>query len=146
MLCRGHELSHKSRHRVNAKLLIHFPFVSNHPFMKEIILVENPRLMSWMRSKFKVTWSWSKILSTNSLCFMSICTFISEIQVYQNLTLKIKGQSKNGKSGCYFIAWTICLLLCWQFETDPYHMIPKNGIQKPLISANWHPTGWLNLA
>ena len=54
--------------------------------------IENSRSRSWVRSKFKVT-TWVQ-LSVNSHPFrsMSIGHPISELRLFQNLTLKIKGQ------------------------------------------------------
>ena len=66
--------------------------------------LENQGSRSWMRSQFKVTmWVWHPI-DSHPFCSMSISPPIPEIQHFQNLTLKIKGQGHgwghSSKSQC----------------------------------------------
>ena len=54
--------------------------------------LENQGLRSWVRSQFKVTmWVWHPI-DSHPFRSMSIRHPIPELQLFQNLTLKIKGQ------------------------------------------------------
>ena len=61
--------------------------------------VENSRSRSWMRSKLKVTTWVQHSVDSHPFHSMSIRHPIPELQLFQNLTLKIKGQGHGSKSG-----------------------------------------------
>ena len=54
--------------------------------------IENSRSRSWVRSKFKVTTWIQHSINSHPFHSMSIGHPIPELQLFQNLTLKIKGQ------------------------------------------------------
>ena len=61
--------------------------------------IENSRSKSWMRSKFKVTTWVQHSFNSHPFRSMSIGHPIPELRLFQNLTLKIKGQGNGwGKS------------------------------------------------
>ena len=66
--------------------------------------VENSRSRSWVRSKFKVTTRVQHSVDSHPFRFMSIRHPIPELQLVQNLTLKIQGQGygwgHSSKSEC----------------------------------------------
>ena len=77
--------------------------------------LENPRSRSWMRSKFKViTWVQHPI-DSHPFGSMSIHPLIPMIELFQNLTFKIQGQShSSGSHTSYNILSThISLIPCW---------------------------------
>ena len=103
--------------------------------------LENQGSRSWMRSPFKVTmWVWHPI---NSLpfCSVSIGHPIPEIQHFQNLTLKIKGQCQmtlmlhNYRSRQLRKVWPKCCLI-WQVFGPWANPYGANG-QKTMTMHNY---------
>ena len=80
--------------------------------------LENPRSRSWVRGKLKViTWVQHSI-DSHPFRPMSMGHIISEIQLFQNLTLKIQsqghgwGQSWKSQSGCNILSTHILFVPC----------------------------------
>ena len=101
--------SSKSHNRYNI-LLTHIPFIpcwSTLPLLRCSYLkidLENPRLRSWVRSKFKVTMWVKHPVDSHPFRSMSIWQPNAESRFFQNLTLKFKGQGHgwghSSKSQC----------------------------------------------
>ena len=80
--------------------------------------LENPRSRSWKRWTLKVTTWVQHSVDSNPFRSMSICPPIPEIQLFQNLTLKIQGQGHGwsghwkSQSGCNILSTHIPLIPC----------------------------------
>ena len=80
--------------------------------------LENPRSRSWKRWTFKSTTWVQHFVASNPFRSMSICPPISEIQHFQNLTLKIQGQGHGwsghwkSQSACNILSTHIPFLPC----------------------------------
>ena len=80
--------------------------------------LENPRPRSWVRGKLKVTTWVQHSIDSHPFDSMSIGHPIPEIRLFQNLTVKIQGQSHGwgqswkSQSGCNILSTHIPFLPC----------------------------------
>ena len=73
--------------------------------------LENPRSRSWLRSKLKVTKCVQHPIDWHPFCSMPIGPHITEIQHFQDLALKIKGQGQMTMMLHNYISWQFHRLL-----------------------------------
>ena len=98
----GHGWGHSSKSQCGSNILsAHIPFIpcqTGIPFLSYDFFwkfdLENQGSRSWVGSQFKVTMWVKHPIDSHPFCSMSIGPPIPEIQYFQNLTLKIKGQGQ----------------------------------------------------
>ena len=94
----GHGKGHSSKSQCGSSILsTHIPFIpcqSALPFLRYSIFKICQGSRSRVRSQFKVTMWVQHPIDSHPFCSMSIGPPIPEIQHFQNLTLKIKGQGQ----------------------------------------------------
>ena len=116
-----------------------WPRVKNH--------LENPRSRSWVRSKFKVTTMWVRQpIDSHPFRSMSIWHPIAELRLFQNLTLKFKGQghrwghSSKSQYG-YNILSTHIPLIC---SMSIGHSIPELWLFSKVDLENQRSKSWVS--
>ena len=101
--------------------------------------IENPRSKSWARSKPKDAWRVKHPIESHPFRSMSTDPLVPEIQISQNLTLKIQDQdhSRRSHSGSNILLTLFSLHINWGAwcQKQVSRVLVKNEI---LVSCNKH--------
>ena len=117
-----------------------FPSQSIFPFLKygyKKFDLGNPRSRSWVRSKLKVTTWVQHPIDPHPFDAMSIHPLIAMIELFENLTFKIQGQSHSSRSHSWYniLSAHILFVPCWSALPFLRHSYFKNWPWKSKVKV-----------